>query len=85
MKINMDDLEYTILFEDKTVALADLEYYLILLYLKMRDYDGYTEAAARTMMMILFDQVLDNGEKKMEQWKATRNKKEEENNDDDRK
>ena len=55
MKINMDDLEYTILFEDKTVALADLEYYLILLYLKMRDYDGYTEAAARTMMMILFD------------------------------
>lgn len=66
MKINMDDLEYTILFEDKTVALADLEYYLILLYLKMRDYDGYTETAARTMMMILFDQVLDNGEKKME-------------------
>ena len=72
MKLNLDPLEDEILFDDATVACATLEYYLILLYVKMRDMDEYTESQARTMTMILFDQVIDKGEKLLEGRKRRR-------------
>lgn len=62
MKFSLDPLEDAILFDGVTEVCADFQYYLTLFYLKMRDVDNYDEAAARTMMMILFDRVIDNGE-----------------------
>lgn len=62
MKLNLDPLQDEILFDDVSVACATLQYYLTLFYLKMRDVDRYSESQARTMMMILFDQIIDNGE-----------------------
>ncbi len=78
MKLNLDPLQDEILFEDVSVACATLQYYLTLLYLKMRDVDRYSESQARTMMMILFDQIIDNGEDSIER---VRNRKYEDTDD----